>query len=132
MKLDADPRLPMGADVGRLVQRLYEVLRLAATAINRHEDGYVASVVSVTSNYVVQGSVGVLLVDATAGAVIVALQAPGEAKGKRLSVRKTDATANNVFVGAPTGLINGAATLVLTAAAPSCTFVSDGTNHFTV
>ena len=132
MKVDFDPRLPNGGDLQQLKTRLYDVLRMLATAVNRHEGGYVAGVVSTTASYTVQADDGVIFVDATAGARTVTLQQPAESQGKRVSVRKTDASANDVTVQGPSGLIDGAATLVLTAAAPKCTLASNGTNHFTI
>jgi hypothetical protein len=131
-KLEFDPRLPVADDVRSLKSRLYEVLRAIATAVNRLDDGYSAATVSVSSNYTVQRGDAVVLVDASGGARVITLQQPAEAKDKRLSVRKVDASANTVTVVPPAGQIDGAASLVLTAAAPRATLASSGSNHFTV
>ena len=132
MRIDTDPRLPNVPDVPRLITRLYDLLRQIISAANRHEDGYVCAAVSVSANYTVQLGDGAVLVNAATGARAITLQQPGEAKGKFLVVRKTEASANNVTLTPPSGQIDGAASLVLTAAAPRAMLVSDGTNYFTV
>lgn len=132
MRLDNDPRLPLANDVQQLKTRLYELFRLIARANNLHSDGYVAGVAEVTAAYTVLEGDTTVLANAAGGAYAVTLQAPGQHKGKRVAVRKTEGGANNVTVTPPSGTIDGAATLVLTAAAPRCDLVSNGTNFFTV
>lgn len=132
MKLDIDPRLSIGGGMPALITRLYELLRLVAQANNKRADGYTLSRVSASATYTMQSGDSVVLMDATGGARTVTLLAPSEADGKAVIVRKTDAGANTVTLQPPTGLIDGAATLVLTAAAPRAHLVSNGTNYFTV
>lgn len=132
MKLDIDPRLPNGADVARLVSRLYELLRRMAQANNAHSDGYVHAAQVLSGNYTQQAGDSILLVSAAGGARAITLQSAADAKGKLTTVRKTEGSANAVTLTPGSGLIDGAATLVLTAAAPKCQLVSDGTNFFTV
>lgn len=132
MKLDPDPRLPTDGGVGRLVTRLYEVLRQVARAVNARADGYVAPSAVVSASYTMGAGDVVVLMSASGGARTVTLMPPAQALGKLVAVRKTDAGANTVTIQPPSGTIDGAATLVLTAAAPKATLVSDGTNFFTV
>lgn len=132
MKLDTDPRLPTDGSLGRLVTRLYELLRLAAQANNRRADGFVFAQQVLSANYTMQEGDSVILMNAAGGARTVTLLSPAAALGKLIAVRKTEGSANNVTLTPPTGLIDGAASLALTAAAPRATIVSDGTNYFTV
>lgn len=132
MKLDLDPRLPIDGGLSRLVTRLYELLRLAAQANNQHADGFVFGTQVLAANYTMQQGDSVLLVSAATGARAVTLLSPAAALGKLIAVRKTDGGANTVTLSGPTGQIDNAATLVLTAAAPRATLASDGTNYFTV
>lgn len=132
MRLDVDPRLPTDGSVSRLVTRLFEVLRLMAQANNRQADGYVFAVQVLSANYTMQDGDSALLVSAAAGALAITLLSPAAALGKAILVRKTDATANNVTLTPAAGTVDGAASLVLTAAAPRALLISDGTNYFTV
>lgn len=132
MRLDIDPRLPSEGGLSRLVTRLYELLRLIAQANNRRADGFVFGTQVLSSNYTMQEGDSVLMVSAAGGARAITLLAPAAALGKLIAVRKTEGGANNVTLTPATGLINGAATLVLTAAAPGAVLASDGTNYFTV
>lgn len=132
MKLDTDPRLPTDGGMSRLITRLFEVLRLVAQANNRRADGYVFGTQVLSASYTMQEGDSVLLVSAAGGARAVTLLAPAAALGKLIAVRKTDTGANAVTLTPATGLINGAATLALTAASPRALLASDGTNFFTV
>lgn len=132
MRLDIDPRLPSEGGLSRLVTRLYELLRLVAQANNRRADGFVFGTQVLSANYTMQEGDSVLMVSAAGGARAITLLAPAAALGKLIAVRKTEGGANNVTLTPATGLINGAATLVLTAAAPGAVLASDGTNYFTV
>lgn len=132
MRLDIDPRLPSEGGLSRLVTRLYELLRLIAQANNRRADGFVFGTQVLSANYTMQEGDSVLMVSAAGGARAITLLSPAAALGKLIAVRKTEGGANNVTLTPATGLINGAATLVLTAAAPGAVLASDGTNYFTV
>lgn len=132
MMLDIDPRLPNEGGLSRLVTRLYEVLRLFAQANNRRAEGYVFGTQVLSANYTMQQGDSVLLVSAAGGARAVTLLSPAAALGKLIAVRKTEAGVNNVTLSAPTGQINGAATLVLTAVSPRAVLASDGTNYWSV
>lgn len=132
MRLDIDPRLPNEGGLSRLVTRLYEVLRLVAQANNLRADGFVFGTQSLAANYTVQQGDSVILVSAAGGARAITLPAAAAAMGKLIAVRKTEGGANTVTLTPAAGLIDGAATLVLTAAAPRATLVSDGTNYYTV
>lgn len=132
MRLDIDPRLPSEGGLSRLVTRLYELLRLIAQANNRRADGFVFGTQVLSANYTMQEGDSVLMVSAAGGARAITLLAPAAALGKLIAVRKTEGGANNVTLTPATGQINGAATLVLTAAAPGAVLASDGTNYFTV
>ena len=134
MRIDTDPRLPTSSAPGvqALTTRLYELLRVIARALNEIADGYVGNAVVTSANHTVQPGDTAVLVSAAGGARTVTLQEPGQHKGKRLAVRKTEGGGNNVTVSPPSGTIDGGASLTLTAAAPRADIVSDGTNFFTV
>lgn len=129
-RLDTDPRLP--TDGRGLLTRLRDVLKSMLSTINTALDGYVGGVVSVTAAYTVQRGDVTVLANAAGGAFAVTLQDPGAAKDKTMFFRKTEGGANNVTLTPPSGLIDGAATLALTAAAPRQRVVCDGTNFYTV
>lgn len=131
-KIEYDPRLPLSDAVGQLKTRLYDVLRAIAAAVNRLDDGYTSAVVSTAANYTVQRGDSVILISAAGGVRTVTLQHPSESKGKLVAIRKTEGGANNVTVSPTSGLIDGAASVTLTAASPRIMLASDGTNHFSV
>lgn len=132
MRLDVDPRLPREGDLPRLVTRLYELFRLVATANNARADGYCFLGASVAASYTMQPGDSVLFVSAAGGARTITLLSPAAAAGKLIAVRKTEGSANNVTLTPPSGLIDGGASLALTAASPRATLISDGTNFYTV
>lgn len=131
-RLEPDPRLPPDRIERGFLARLSDVLRALLGKVNTCLDGYVGGVVSITAAYTVQRGDVTVLANAAGGAFAVTLQAPGEAKDKTMFFRKTEAGANNVTLTPPSGLIDGAATLALTAAAPRQRVVCDGTNFYTV
>lgn len=131
-RLDPDPRLPQTGDMKLLVVRLFEYLKRAARILNGCADGYVSTTVSVTAAYTVQRGDVVILASAAGGAYAVTLQDPGEHLDKVVHIRKTEGSANNVTITPPSGQIDGAGTLALTAASPRARIASNGTNFFTV
>lgn len=131
MRLDLDPRLPADGNFARLIARLFEVLRLSAQANNLRADGFCFPSQSVSANFTMQTET-VLFVSAAGAARAITLPAPAAVVGKVIAIRKTDAGANNVTLTPPSGQIDGAASLVLTAAAPRAMLASDGTNYFTL
>lgn len=70
---------------------------------------------------------GVVLVDATAGAVTLTLPAANTMLGRVVTVKKLDAVNNVVLDGAGAETIDGAATQTLTTQYGSLRVVSDGT-----
>jgi len=132
MKLEQDPRLPLAGSVQSLTTRLTALFRQVMSAVNGHDDGYTHACVSVSAAYTVQRGDGAVMVNASGGARTVTLQQPAEAKGKTMFFRKTEGSANNVTLTPPSGLIDGAASLALTAASPRATLISDGTNYYSV
>lgn len=95
---------------------LPEWLRKAATAINeliRHLGSFGTSVAPAGA-YTADDSDYLILIDASSGAVPVAL--PGNRLGKQLVVKKTDASANAVTITpAPGETIDGSSSLDITA-----------------
>lgn len=79
--------------------------------INRAADGYIFPATSQTSAYTMTLNDSVILVDATSGAVTVTLKPARECEGKRVTIKKTDASANAVTIdGDGSETIDGAAT----------------------
>ena len=88
---------------------------LIETQISRAADGYLFSVMGVTSNYTVSYNDAFIPVDATAGNVTIALLPAREMEQKRLTIKKTDASAKTVTIDASgTETIDGALTRVIT------------------
>lgn len=88
---------------------------------------WVAAITVADSPYTPAAEDAVILGDATGGVVTVSLPAASAQSGRRLSVKKIDASANKVTVVAAGGdLIDGAATEDLLAQYDAVTIVSDG------
>jgi hypothetical protein len=91
----------------------------------------VASILFAASPYAVPVTVEVVLADATAGAITVDLPSP--ALGRRVVVKKTDASANAVTVDPfAAETIDGGPSFGLPAQYDAVTVVSDGTNWFVI
>lgn len=89
-------------------------------------------ITSVTANYTVLTSDGVVLVDTTSGAVTVTLPAPSFV-GEAYTIKRISATANNATIAtADSATIDGAATDTLAAQWAFVKVVSDGTDWFIV
>ncbi len=71
-----------------------------------------------------------LLVDATAGAVMITLPAASDSAHRVMSFKKVDASGNAVTIDAGTDTIDGAGTQVLAAQYDGLTIQSDGTEWF--
>lgn len=88
------------------------------------------SVEVVTTTYTVADTVDTILADATGGAFTITL--PNAANVERVTVKKTDASANVVTVDGGTATIDGNVTQAISFQYESFTFASDGTNYFLV
>lgn len=83
------------------------------------------------AGYTALSSDVVVLVDATAGPVLI--QLPFATSGSSVwAVKKTDASANAVTVQGVTGLIDGVASFALPAQSNGVMIQSDGTNGFAI
>ena len=92
-----------------------KALGLIEMQVNRAADGYLFSVMGVTSNYTVSYNDAFIPVDATTGNVTITLLPAREMEQKRLTIKKTDASANTVTIDASgTETIDGALTRVIT------------------
>lgn len=97
-------------------QSYNNVLQSVEQQINRAADGYLFPVMPITASYTVNYNDGVILADATAGAITVTLKPANEMTQKRIVIIKTDASGNAVTIdGNGSETINGAATNVLAA-----------------
>lgn len=132
MRLDTDPRLPLGQAAPALMTRLFELFRAVAQAVNARADGFCHATRSVTAAYTMQQGDSIIFANATGGAFTVTVPAAGSTNGKLMAFRKTDGGANSVTLTPAAGQINGAASLALTAASPRAVLASDGTNYYTV
>ncbi len=90
----------------------------------------VASIVFAASPYAVAATDEVILANATAGAIVVDLPSP--VSGRRVIVKKTDASANTVTVDANADTIDGATTFVLNNQYDTVTVVADGSDWWIV
>jgi hypothetical protein len=81
-----------------------------------------------TANYTVEANVYMVRADATIGARTITLPTPLLIAGRQITVKKVEATANNVIVQSLNGeLIDGAATKTWNSGWLSYTFISNGT-----
>lgn len=79
-------------------------------------------VAAITQDYTMREVDSAILADASAGNISITLLASADAQGKRLTVKKVDASANTVTV---VGTIDGAANLVLSTQYQSRDLVAD-------
>ena len=92
-----------------------KALGLIEAQVNRAADGYLFPITGVTSSYTVSYNDAFIPVDATAGNVTITLLPAREMEQKRLTIKKTDASANTVTIDASgTETIDGALTRVIT------------------
>lgn len=90
-------------------------------------------VTSITASRTIKADAGVILADATAGAVTVTLPTARSATGAQIVVKKTDASANAVIIdGDNAETIDGAATKSTTTQWAGWTIVSSGAAWFIV
>jgi len=90
------------------------------------------SITSVASPYTVTASNGVILVNASGGAITINLPASSGAFGREYIIKRTDATITNAvnITANGTDTIDGQATVSLTAQYQSFTIISDGAGHW--
>ena len=88
----------------------------------------VSTTTAVTVAYPVVDTDEIVLADATAGAFPVTLPAANATPGRRITVKKIDASINAVTVESAGGTIDGAASVALTAQNWTVEVVSGGTN----
>ena len=121
------PETAQRADWPRLVARRANDLEKRLSAAER------VAVRSVTASGAIVSSDVIVVVDATAGAVSIALPAAAISRGRVLYIKKIDATANTVTldpIGAET--IDGAATKATAVQYYSFTIVCDGSGWWIV
>lgn len=112
-------------DWPRQVSKALQQLGLRLTAVE-------PLAVAITADYTVEASgTNLVLADATAGPVKVSLPAAADSNGMRLTVKKIDASVNNVTIDPNASeTIDGATTKALTARWQSSTVQCDGTAWF--
>jgi hypothetical protein len=86
---------------------------------------------TITASGAVLPTDGVILVDATAGAVTVTLQSAGIGVGE-VVIKKKDSSGNAVTIAPPSGTIDGAASVALTAQNKAIRVACDGANYWVV
>jgi len=115
-----------------------EQVELGSWIETRVSDGTIAvkdtsvSALSATTTLTASTSDAVYLVDASGGAVTVKLPDPSTVSNK-ITIKKTDAAANDVTVDAHASeTIDGAATDTISTQYESASYVTDGTNWFSI
>lgn len=111
---------------------LYSLLRSFGQAINRLADGYLSSVVSVSSNYTCAINDGIVMVTTGGTGKTITLPDASKAKEKVITVMKCDAAAATITVQAVSGNINGSASTTVTGSYGVKQFASDGSDYFVV
>lgn len=95
-------------------------------SLNRLDDGFLLSVVSITATYSANLSDSIIL---ASGTFTVTLPSPSLAKNKRFTIKNTGAGTITV-VGITGNIDGGASTTIATTASKE--FVSDGTNYWII
>lgn len=110
-----------------------QILRDIETLNNQQVDGYLFPVSAKTANYTVTVNDAFIPVDATSGAVTITLKPAAQAKGKRLTVKKTDSSSNTVTVDANgSETIDDALTQIISYQYDSICLMSDGSEWWIV
>lgn len=134
-RIGLDPRLPVVSSsieyLRQLSARLTEVLRSVAASISQIADGYIFTSKTVTATYTMIRSDQIVIANNGVN-ITVNLPSPADSVGKRFTVKKSSNNAFTVTVDSPSGNIDGAATQVISAAYAHLSFVSDGTDYWTV
>ena len=92
----------------------------------------VSKSVSTAVAYAVLATDEVVLADATAGAFAVTLPAANALPGRRITIKKIDATANAVTVASAGGTIDGAVSIAMATQNEAVTVMSGGANWWIV
>ena len=87
---------------------------------------------AVSATYPVALTDEVILADATAAAFVVTLPTAASVPGRRITVKKIDASVNAVTVASGGGTIDGAVSIALTAQNWALTVISGGANWWVV
>jgi exoribonuclease R len=128
-KLHLTVRIPPDYDR----QTWFGILSDIEKQVNAQIDGYLFPTSSVTADYTATVNDSFIPVNATSGAVTVTLKPAGEAEGKRLTVKKTDASANAVTIdGDGSETIDDATTVVMNSQYESICVLSDGVEWWVV
>ena len=85
---------------------------------------------TVSANYSLTISDGVILVNAASGNVVISALAPATAVGIVYTVKKIDSSANTVTVLPASGNIEFGSSAVLTSKGQSIDFISDSNNYY--
>ena len=102
-----------------------------AVKITSEVDAYVyAAVSTISANTVLTNAQSIILANGGAGGISVTL--PGPTAGKIFNIKKIDAAAGAVTILPPSGLIDGAASKVISIQYSSLTITSDGINFFII
>jgi len=109
------------------------LLALAVRQLQERSLQHPLEVVAVTANYTALDIDGLILADATAGDVTITLPTAEAREGRRMEVKKTDASANLVVIDPQgTQTIDGSTTISLTQQYALRGIKSDGTNWWLV
>lgn len=85
-----------------------------------------------TISYSVNFSDEILLCDASGGAFTISVPVVQAVQGRRLTIKKTDSSANAVSVSTLTGAIDSGGTIVMATQNEAVSITFDGTNWFVV
>ena len=97
-----------------------------------NEESGTVSVQEVTTDSLVGPSDGTILVDTTAGEVIILLPDPTTVVGREFTVKKISTDVNRVKIGATAGTLEQAHNAFLLAPYSSTTWKSDGTDYWLI
>jgi len=114
-------------------QSWFDMVNQIETLVNKFVDGYLFQVTSISADYTAHEADSIILADATSAAITVTLPPAAESVGKRITVKKIDASANAVTVdGNGSETIDDATTAVISSQYDSICLVSDNTEWWIV
>lgn len=119
-----DEALWFESDTGRLY--------IAVGGVWQILTGWTGNTTSTSVSYTMLSSDGVILANATSGAIVVTPNNGTTYTSRIRAVKKVDVSGNVVYIQPSSGLIEGASQYALSAQWDAATFTSDGTNLFVV
>lgn len=109
------------------------VFRDAENAVNPLIDGFLFQTTAVIGNYTINSPYSAVFIDASSATAIATLSEPASLRGMRITVKKTDASANPILISSAGGaLIDGVTVQSIGTQYASLDFIGDNSKWYIV